>query len=948
MKSSTRSCRCLGARGFILASLLAALPFRLLAQTSTWISPGPAGAAVDWTDPAGWDNGTVPNSPDAVAIFNAFHSPPQSDLTTVVGTRGTSIVSPITLGELRYLPPSNVGVTLAAAGIEIGAGGQFRIEGPGITMTGELRNQMSGSILVRNGGMLEFANSASVTGPSLSLVTIIGGSSLNGDGPGSVVFRDQSSAGAARLIIPNGNTLKFLDQSSAGQALISVDGAITFSGNSTGGSSRIATTQTLVFENTSSAGSASLSILSNPTGTVATQGRLVFKDQASAGNSAIELRGLGATLDLSGLASNLPETATGRASVDLSGASAAIVPNDGASFVVNSLISTYRSNPVIHLGGTQLVLGSNNGDIFSLATLEETGGAYGSSTGQPLIGGGLVKRGSGVLQISRQNHYSGQTVVEGGELRLVGGSISRTLVQPAGRLAGYGTINGNLENSFGRVVPGLSDGVFDEFSGPPAVVPGNPIGTLTVQGNFLQQPGTSGGTSSSRSRLSIQIAGANEFDRLAVAGNAALGGTLELSLLNGYAPAGTSSYAFLSAASVTGRFEQFEIGSGWGYLLSPELVYEPTGVSVRIQQKALASVSTAPGLQALGRHLDQTLATSTGEYRDLVVRLNGLPSAAQVSQTLEALSPDRYSVLSEYGFVSALTQQSNLEQHLKAWRSIPNSAPRGGEFYFEASYGRSVFDPVEGGAPSRFRTDGGVVGGAWHHDGWSAGATLGYSTADAKLDLAGSKADVKSIRPALFVQYAPENFFCNASAGFSRDEYELSRHVVFAGFDRTATASPSGRRMDLAVTAGYHVGIGEWVLTPNAGLLHANWKMNDFSESGAAGADLAFSEWSNRSTFSRAGLEISRRTAGRRFRPGASVLWWHDLSDDRSFGARFVGASASYRAPGRPPTGNLIQGRISLDANLGTRAVVSASATGLWGKNLGTTPQFSAGIRWGF
>lgn len=849
---------------------------------------------------------------------------------------------------MRYLPPSNREVTLTAAGIEIGAGGQLRIEGLGITMTGELRNQMSGSILVRNGGVLEFANSASVTGPSLSLVTIVGGSSLNGDGPGSVVFRDQSSAGGARLIIPRGNELKFLDQSSAGNAFISGDGAITFSGSSTAGTSRIGATQNLVFENNSSAGNASLSILSNPTGAVATQGRLVFKDQASAGSSSIELAGLNSTLDLSGLASTLPSTPTGRAPVDPNGGSGSVVPNDAASFVVSSLVSRFISNPVIHLGGTQLVLGGNNGDIFSLATLEETGGAYGSATGQPLVGGGLVKRGSGVLQISRQNHYSGQTVVEGGELRLVGGSISRTLVQPAGRLAGYGTINGNLENSFGRVVPGLSDGVFDEFSGPPAAIPGNPIGTLTVQGNFFQQPGTSGGISSSRSRLSIQIAGANAFDRLAVAGNAALGGTLELSLLNGYAPTGTSSYAFLSAASVTGRFEQFEIGSGWGYLLSPELVYEPTGVSVRIQQKALASVSTAPGLQALGRHLDQTLATSTGEYRDLVVRLNGLPSAAQVSQTLEALSPDRYSVLSEYGFVSALTQQSNLEQHLKAWRSIPNSAPRGGEFYFDASYGRSVFDPVEGGASSRFRTGGGVVGGAWHHDGWSAGATLGYSTADAKLDLAGSKAEVKSIRPALFVQSAPENFFVNASAGFSRDEYELSRHVVFAGFDRTATASPSGRRMDLAITAGYHVRAGDWAITPNAGVLHVNWRMNDFAESGAAGANLAFSEWSNRSTFGRAGFEINRGAPGGRLRPGISILWWHDFSDDRSFGARFVGAGSSYRAPGRPATGDLVQGRISLDAALGARAVVSASATGLWGKNLGMTPQFSMGIRWGF
>lgn len=947
MKSSTLLFRGLGGPRSLLAGVLASLPLGLLAQTSTWVSPGPAGTGITWTDPAAWDNGLVPNAPDAVAIFNAFYSPPQSELTTIAGARGASITSTLTLGELRYLPPANRGVTLAAAGIDIGSGGQLRIEGLGITMSGELSNLMGASLLVRNGGILEFANSASVTGPSLSLVTISGGSSLNGDGPGSVVFRDQSSAGGARLIMPEGNTLRFFDHSSAGQALISTEGPITFSDSSTAGSARIAVLQTLVFENTATAGNAVLSFLSNPSGPVATQGRLIFKDQASAGNATIELQGLGSSLDLSGLASTLPSTPTGRAPVDLSGASAGIVPNDGASFVVNSLVSRFKSNPVIHLGGTQLVLGSDNRDIPSLATLEETGGAYGSFTGQPLIGGGLVKRGTGVLQISRQNHYSGQTAVEGGDLRLVGGSISGTLVFPTAKLTGYGTINGNLENSFGRIAPGLSNGAFDEFSGP-TLVSANPIGTLTVQGNFLQQPGANGGPAPSQSRLTIQIAGPNEFDRLVVTGGASLGGVLELSLLNGYAPAGTSSYAFLSAASVSGRFEQLEVGTGWGYLLSPELIYSATEVSVRIQQKALASVSTAPGLQALGRHLDQTLASSSGDYRDLVVRLNGLQSAAQVSQALDSLSPDRYGVLSEFGFVSALTQQSDLEQHLASWRSTGNSGRGAWDLYFDVNYGRSVFNSVDGGATSRFRTDGGVAGAAWRNAGWTGGATIGYSTADAKLDAAGSKADVKSIRPSLFLQYAPENFFLHVSAGFSRDDYELARRIAFTGFDRTATASPSGRRLDLALAAGYNVRAGDWVLTPNAGLLHANWKMNDFSESGAIGANLAFSEWSNRSSLGRAGLDISRRSAAGRFHPRASLLWWHDFSDDRSWGARFIGASSSYRAPGRPATGDLVQGRISLDADIGERAVFSASAAGLWGKHLGTTPQFSAGIRWGF
>jgi hypothetical protein len=104
-----------------------------------------------------------------------------------------------------------------------------------------------------------------------------------------------------------------------------------------------------------------------------------------------------------------------------------------------------------------------------------------------------------------------------------------TFTQTAGLLAGGGVIVGNVIINGGVVSPGFSPG------------------TLTVNGNYTQGSGGS---------LKEEIAGtgAGQFDVLNVTGTASLGGTLNISLLNGFVPAPGSSFNFLTAASISGTF----------------------------------------------------------------------------------------------------------------------------------------------------------------------------------------------------------------------------------------------------------------------------------------------------------------------------------------------------------------------------------------------------------
>ena len=82
------------------------------------------------------------------------------------------------------------------------------------------------------------------------------------------------------------------------------------------------------------------------------------------------------------------------------------------------------------------------------------------------------------------------------------------------------------------------------------VEPGDPFGTLTIQGNYTQ---TAAGL------LLIRIAGPDQYGRLAITGIATLAGTLEVSLLDNYVPAVGTSFQILTFAEYTGIFTR-EIG----------------------------------------------------------------------------------------------------------------------------------------------------------------------------------------------------------------------------------------------------------------------------------------------------------------------------------------------------------------------------------------------------
>ena len=204
--------------------------------------------------------------------------------------------------------------------------------------------------------------------------------------------------------------------------------------------------------------------------------------------------------------------------------------------LVGANITTNAAGILLDGAASQIDSGSS-GTINALAgfTTNAAGGSFtiqnGASftSGQAFTNAGTVTINSGSAFIPGgtgvYTQTGGTTILSSGTLGTSGNQVD---IQ-GGTLSGPGTVNANLTNA-GEVDLGSSPGLLD------------------VTGNYTQTPA---GT------LALKVGGATAgtlFDQVNVTGTAALGGTLNVSLENGFGPSAGESFDVLNFASSSGSF----------------------------------------------------------------------------------------------------------------------------------------------------------------------------------------------------------------------------------------------------------------------------------------------------------------------------------------------------------------------------------------------------------
>ena len=258
-----------------------------------------------------------------------------------------------------------------------------------------------------------------------------------------------------------------------------------------------------------------------------------------------------------GINTTLLQIAGGQ-SVTLAGAGAVTLSTAGGAAIINQ---TSGGSTLVNAGNTiqgQGTIGNNGLAVTNQGTISVS-----------FSGAGPYTQSAGSIVVPAATTDSMTSFSMSGGTAQVDGTLSSPVtVTGTGTLIGSGTVSGGMSNG-GAVQPGDSPGI------------------LTVNnGNYTQ---TSAGA------LNIPIGGTTagtQYSQLNVPGTATLGGTLNVTLTNGFAPASGNSFTILTAGSVSGTFATVNLpplSSG-----SWQVTYSATSVVLAVAQSSIALVPSGP------------------------------------------------------------------------------------------------------------------------------------------------------------------------------------------------------------------------------------------------------------------------------------------------------------------------------------------------------------------
>ncbi|MBA3483791.1 MAG: autotransporter-associated beta strand repeat-containing protein [Pirellulales bacterium] len=487
-----------------------------------------------------------------------------------VGSGGTVSTQPTFVSDATATVTGTGSLWSDGGNLEVRAGGVLRISDRGLVQAASLRVFDTGSVEVNNaestiaglivtGGALPLATEGSLgslivaNSTSGRMVVQGGGTVSNSLGIvaatsgmfGSVLVQGAGSTwtntdnvfvglgGNGTLEVRNGGTLNSVRGFAGANAFSSGIITVTDPGSTWNASGSFFL---------GNAGSALLSVLNGGVASTTGNSHLGFTAGAT---GDVNVSGAGSTLNIGVLLNIGGDSAGARGTGSVRIADGGIV-NVGSA---TNLYSTGRldlvnettfTGDVNSFGGMIRTIGTttlaNAVHLNAGGVSVETNTLDGNAVFSGIIdgAGGLTKStfvgitGKGTLALTAANTYTGATTVNAGTLLVDGSITSATTVNSGATLGGSGTIAADVTLNNGAIV-----------------APGNSPGTLNIAGNYTQN---SGGT------LKIELASPTSFDRLAVTGNAALGGTLEVSLIDGFIPTADQTFDILSFGSVGGAF----------------------------------------------------------------------------------------------------------------------------------------------------------------------------------------------------------------------------------------------------------------------------------------------------------------------------------------------------------------------------------------------------------
>ncbi|WP_156256575.1 autotransporter domain-containing protein [Sandarakinorhabdus oryzae] len=509
--------------------------------------------------------------------------------------------------------------------------------------------------------------------------------------------------------------------------------------------------------------------------------------------------------------------------VTLSGGTAEMTVN-GAANTATIGAKLVGSSQLAKLGSGTLVLGNSansytGGTLVSGGTLRGGVGAFGTgaitnnanlvldaaadATLDNLLGGSGVttKLGVGVLTVTLTNSFSGNFVLNGGGLNVLGGLASAPILLNAGTLSGNGTIGGFVAGTGTFVSPG----------------PGLATLTSTGAGSFL-----------AGSTFAVDVNSNGTSDRLAINGpvNIAAGTTLRVTKVDaGRLVLGTRYTVLTSVDEGPGRTGSFASLTGdtrVSRFISVVQELDANNVYLGVRQtSSFASAGRTPNQIAAGSGAD---AAGNGT---LYTAIAYLQTDAEAQNALDQISGEIHATARGQTVQDSRFVREALSWHLQS----PDETRKG---LWMSAYGSWGNTDGDGNAARVKRDIGGFFMGfdALKGDNWAVGVLAGYGRATVSVNDRGSRATTDDLHIGAYAGLNSGNLVASVGLAHMFRNLDTRRNVSFAGFSDTLTASYRTNVTQLFGELAYRIPAGKVAVEPFAQAAYVNVSTNAIAESG--------------------------------------------------------------------------------------------------------------------
>ena len=589
-------------------------------------------------------------------------------------------------------------------------------------------------------------------------------------------------------------------------------------------------------------------------------------------------------------------------------------------------------------------------NIGGAGKLTKSGAGWLRLSGSNSFNGAVLREGT--LELNGSNALASAVEVQGGQFLLNGRLLSTALITTGGistvsasgvlkdsnLLVNGGVVAFNGVQSGGTTTVGANGllkgvGSLGTTRVDGIIAPGNSIGTLTINGNYVQ--GASG-------TFAAELAPGGRSDLLRVTGTATLGGTLVALPEPGVYYLG-EQFNFLRAdGGISGQFARTDF-SAFSPFLQFSLAYGANGARIDVTRGALlASAASTANQRAVASAAD-TLAINQGLPKPLTQLF-----PQQVGGVLDGLSGEIHAATP-----LALVEGSRYVRDAALSRRVGAAAPgsdgnHATGAWVQAIGGNGKLDGDAGTARTDANSNGLLVGIDRQFDGWQLGVLAGTGRTDVKQSDRRAKSKIDNTHFGAYAGHAWGGFGLRGGVAWSKHEVDSTRDVAFAGFSDTLTARYDGTTRQAFIEAGYRFGGNEGGLEPYLQVARVEVDMKRVSERGGVAA-LQGEVDDTRTTVATAGLRFDKGLKAS-FQKDSwlhlrGAVGYRRASGDRNQVANlaFASGGTAFAVSGAPIADSAVVTELGLSAWLSPRQQLELGYSGQFGSE---SRDHGANARW--